>query len=350
MRIALIVSVLAGAPVAAHAGEAPGYDDSDLRKAIPPKVSTIGVTVVGEFDARAAGARDAVTGALRAAGYRVRLVGGAPGTFAEEPTPAVAERLCWIFHMDLVAVVHPGVAGLAVELLDRTGAVVARPVMNARPSTPLAPAQPPGGAREPGAPVDPRVRALGEELYASQRISVGAAGSAYQGRGRRPLEGADFYSTVGRSDLAEQYRSREHNKSVARGIGGVTVGVGVIWGIADLLYTAAEATFSAVPCLLSGGSNSQRPESNQWCDRHEASPLPWGMAVVGLGLLVVPSGIPSDPVPEAERRQLIDRYNADLRARAGLDAPPSPAGDRLMLRLAPVITTEGGGVMLSGRF
>jgi hypothetical protein len=304
-------------------------------------VHTIGVTVVGEPGATTAAARDAAVTAFRTAGYWVRIMGGAPGTVPEPPTAAMVERLCSLYQMDLVAVVRPGAAGLTVALLDRTGAVVASPMMAARPS-PL-PAQPTVVAPEPGAPVDPRVRALGEELYASQQISVGVAGSIYQGRNRRPLEGADFYTTVGRLDLAEQYRSREKSKGAAQAIGGVTIGVGVLWGIVDLLLVPTSAAVSLVPCALSGGSGRE-------CEQHEASPLPWGVAVMGLGLLAIPSGIPSDPVSEAERRQLVDRYNADLRARAGLDAPTSPPGDRLMLRIAPVITAEGGGMMLSGRF
>jgi hypothetical protein len=305
---------------------APAYDDSALRQAIPTGAHSIGLTVVGAPGTGAAAARDAVVSALRATGRQVRLV-GAGGTLAEPPTAGVVERLCSLYQMDLVAVVWRGPTSLGVQLLDRTGTVVGHPVMTARAAAPVT------SEPEPAAPADPRLH-LGEELYASGQVTMAMDGSAYQGRDKRPLRGADFYATVGRPDLAEEYRRREQNKGGAYGVGGVILGVGVIWGIADLLYSATAAVASPVPCLLSGGAK------DDWCHPHQPSPLPWGAAVLGLGVLVIPAATPSDPLPEPERRRLMERHNADLRARAGLGS----------VRVAPVVSADGGGMVLSGSF
>ena len=349
MTIAVSLSLLAALPFAgaARADAGPSYDDSALRRAIPAGVHTIGVTVAGEFDDRAAAARQAVVNSLHGAGYWVRLIGGAPGTVADPPTADVVARLSSIFHLDLVVVVQEPGADLSVELRDRTGALVGRATMVPGSRAPeIAPPE------TPRASADPQVRALGEELYAREEVElVGRA--AYQGRGRRPLQGADFYATVGRADLAEQYRSRDQAKGVARGIGGAAVGVGVVWGLLDFMASAFDATFSALPCLATAGSSShgEMPD-HDWCQPHQPSGLPWAMAGLGLGMLIIPSAVPSDPVPDSERRQLVDRYNDDLRARAGLPRPQ--AGDRrelhLELRVAPVVTPEGGGMVLSGSF
>jgi hypothetical protein len=226
---------------------------------------------------------------------------------------------------------------VSVPLLCLVSATFGRVARADAPEPPPAPVQP---AAE--SPAEVRLRALGEELYKRDAIEV-VGDEAYQGvgRGRRPLEGADFYATVGRPDLAARYRDVEGNKNLARGIGGVTIGVGVLWGLGELLYSAADTVASAIPCTFSGGSGSQ---DNTWCNPHQASGVPWGVAVLGLVLVAAPSAVSSHPVSESERRQLIERYNAELRARAGLGAP------RPTVRLAPVLTPGGGGMLLSGRF
>jgi hypothetical protein len=322
-------------------------DDAALRTAVPPAATTIAVMVLGELDTQAAAARDAVVGALRRSGHRVRLIGGAPGTYVEMPSTDVIQRFCSLFHLDMVAVVSPG-ASLEVQLYDRTGTLVGHPVMAARPADPAPRSLPtppaPQSVPAPPAriePADPRVKALGEELYAREQVGIGLDGIVYQGQGLRRLEGADFYATVGRPDLADQYRRRQRNKGVAMGVGGAALGVGVIWGIADLLFSAAATVASPVPCLLSGGGSSHESSGGEdWCHPHQPSGLPWVTGGLGLGLLVFSAAVPSDPLPQAERRQLMDRHNADLRARAGLGS----------LRVAPVVTGDGGGMVLSGSF
>jgi hypothetical protein len=339
------MSTLLLATALLSAALAPAYDDTALRAAVPPTAQTVGVTVLGEFDAQAAAARDAVVSALRRSGHWVRLIGGAPGTYAEMPSADVIQRFCSLFHMDMVVVVSPG-ASLDVQVYDRTGTLVGHPVMAARPTAPEGPhtPAPQAPATAPPAkaePADPRVKALSEELYAREQVSIGLDGNAYQGRTPRRLEGADFYATVGRPDLADQYRRRQQNKGVAYGVGGAALGVGVIWGIADLLFSATASVVSVGPCLLSGGGSSRESSGEEdWCHPHQPSGLPWVTAGLGLGVLVFGAAVPSDPLPESQRRQLMDRHNADLRARAGLGA----------LRIAPVLTGDGGGMVLSGSF
>jgi hypothetical protein len=198
------------------------------------------------------------------------------------------------------------------------------------------------------------LRALGEELYDREAISI-LDGQAFQGRSGRLLEGADFYTVVGRPDLAESYRDRQSLKSVVRVTGGVAIGVGIIWGIIDVLGKAAATAASAFPCLLSGGTEgsggSSSGGSSSWCQPMEPSALPWATAGVGLGMVVVPAFVPTDPIPEAERDQLARRHNDELRAKAAPAGPARPSeGPWSSMRAGPYLTPQGGGLMISGRF
>jgi hypothetical protein len=317
----------------------PILDGAALREAIPAGVRAIGVLRVGELDPGTAAARDAVADTLRVGGYRVRLI-GVPAMTLASLTEADVSQLCTRFQVDLVAVVRTSAlregVRAEVELRDRAGRVI-----GAKSPTPT-PTPTPAPARVASA--DPQVLALGEALYAREAIAV-VGDEAYQGPVRRRLEGADFYTTVGRPDLAERYREREGTKALVRGAGGVTIGVGVLWGLADLLFSAAETVGSAIPCVA---TSALRADQGSWCDPHQPSGAPWVVAALGAGMLIIPSAIPSDPVSPDERQQLIERHNDEAHARAGLG--PRPAAARPSMRIAPVVSANGGGVVVSGWF
>jgi hypothetical protein len=124
--------------------------------------------------------------------------------------------------------------------------------------------------------------------------------------GGRPIEGDAFYRLTERPDLAESYRHRQGNKSMALGIGLFVMTVGVVWGLADV--------------ALSNLSPSRAP-----------SLYPWLVAGAGLTSTAVGYAIPADPISFDERLALARAYNARV-------------------RLRPALLPSGGGLTLAGRF
>jgi hypothetical protein len=61
-----------------------------------------------------------------------------------------------------------------------------------------------------------------------------------------------------------------------------------------------------------------------------------------------------DPVSPAERRRLVDAYNASLGAPAAEAAPPRPRGAGFTMAFNPIVSpsvsASGAGLTLGGRF
>jgi hypothetical protein len=137
------------------------------------------------------------------------------------------------------------------------------------------------------------------------------------------VEGSAFYNMVGRADLAVRYESRRRTKNVVRIFGVVGVGAG--------LYVAAVVYFL----------NSFRVEGPTCEQAHDcvSYAVPGLITAVGLGLLLTPSAVPSDPVSDSEKIDL-------ARAAAARTWPPLP---RFGMSLTP--TPDGGAsVAFAGRF
>jgi hypothetical protein len=148
------------------------------------------------------------------------------------------------------------------------------------------------------------------------------------------LNGPELYQILGRPDLVARYEHRRSVKQVVRVTGGVLLGIGVIVGLLDLAAVGLESGVQAVTCLpYEPGYGSSMCK-----DPPQASGIPWLIALGGLGMVVGPSFVATDPLSPAEKRALID---------AAVAAPPHGA---LSLSLAPVVTAGGGEVVLGGRF
>jgi hypothetical protein len=306
-----LMAVSAGATAAA-ATEPLVSVAAAVPEAIPRGVRSVGLVVAGEATPVAAvHTRDAVAAALRAAGYRVTLIGAADGQATTLPGREEVIDLCQALRLDVVVVVKMLTVlddgPVTYQVRDDSGELRAfRQAAGAAP--PFSPGAPPPPAEAP----------------VVSRPGVGAA------------SGADFYLAVGRPDLAARYRERQGVKRGVQVAGGVALGLGVIWGLLDLaVVTTARAT-TLIPCVLSeiasGSSDgAARPARDPICDA-EPSAVPWVVSSVGAGMLVIPAFVPSDPVSDAERRQLA-RHHDGLRAQA-----------------APFVTAQGGGLMISGRF
>jgi hypothetical protein len=142
------------------------------------------------------------------------------------------------------------------------------------------------------------------------------------------IEGAGFYDAVGRPDLAARYRHADALKTTSRVVGGGAILLGVVWGILDLIFTAVENAGADLSCA--GSSN---PSSSNPCPQKSVSVIPWTVAALGLGALVIPSFISSDPLTDAQKRSLV--YGP----RSG---PSFSAG------VAP--SQGGGSLFVAGRF
>lgn len=131
----------------------------------------------------------------------------------------------------------------------------------------------------------------------------------------RVLAGAEFYSYVGRPDLASEYQTRSRRKKVLAGVGiGLfATGAGLSLGYIAASGRTANALLGSGVALMFG------------------SMVPIGFA----------TALSPHPVTPAEVGKLVDDKNRRLRAELGF--PEN-------LRVRPVASTSGGGAVFSGRF
>lgn len=193
-------------------------------------------------------------------------------------------------------------------------------------------------------PEDPQVTYEQRSLhFADDLRNEGTRGDPTQvlmGRSTTPLKGGQFYSVIGRRDLAQSYNGRSTAK-VLLGLGGVVVmaasAVASWWLISNpkcvrLHYSAPGAESDA--CLEAAWPDLTGP----------------AMGVGGAGLVMVLWGLIMSPHPVdgSEARNLVDEYNMKLRRSLNLTStnevhsPP--------LTVAPVALPGGGGVSVSGGF
>ena len=109
------------------------------------------------------------------------------------------------------------------------------------------------------------------------------------------LKGPLFYEVIGRPDLALRYRRRQSTKTLVRVGGGITLGVGLIGVIGE----AAAASFTVLPCALSGSSNQPA------CASPTSSPVPLALLGLGAAMLIAPSFWSTDPLTEAQKVDLL---------------------------------------------
>ncbi len=127
----------------------------------------------------------------------------------------------------------------------------------------------------------------------------------YQGARRRPLRGAEFYSALGRGDLAESYNSRRTLKTtllvagpIAMGAGGIMIFINGLWA----------------PCVVNSGS----PRNPGACIERDRSLLVGGVVTAGAGIvgLLIGAALNPQPIELGEARKLTDDFNAKLKSSA----------------------------------
>jgi hypothetical protein len=175
-------------------------------------------------------------------------------------------------------------------------------------------------------------------------MPIASGAIAYQGIERRPLNGASFYTAVGRDDLASRYRSRRNTK-IGFIVGGTAVAIGAI------LYAASglDCEYPDFPSTPAEDAAYER------CEDDGMSRLQWGLGISLVGSLAstIALFVPSHPVPVSTRRQLAIEHNEGLRTRLGLDSEYTPRLLRSPIRdvnVTPYAAAGGGGLVLQGRF
>lgn len=133
---------------------------------------------------------------------------------------------------------------------------------------------------------------------------VSSWSNVYQGKYKKPLAGADFYETVGRPDLAEQYRSTDAVRSAIGTPGAALAGLGLIAMVASplgLLISDSmmneETKMTLVFGSLIGGGV---------------------VGTVGAVMSIVSGFINPHPVDPVQARELADNHNKKLAADLGL--------------------------------
>jgi hypothetical protein len=159
----------------------------------------------------------------------------------------------------------------------------------------------------------------------------------YEGKYKKPIEGADFYRLVGRDDLAQEYTSRLERRNAL-----------MITGCA-IAFTAVVATSIMAVNSLSNASCDMSGSSSAFaqCASAQSAAARSGVitaAVVGLGGLLVGGGFylsgaatNPNPVDDSRMRELADQYNRQLRK-------------QLEISVVPLATPDNAGVALNLRF
>jgi hypothetical protein len=139
--------------------------------------------------------------------------------------------------------------------------------------------------------------------------------TAYRGKYRSRLPGADFYLAIDRPDLASAYR-RRHAAELSLIFGGIGATLGG-------LYLGGRGWLTAGAVLVTAG----------------------------LGGILAGWILEPDPVNESEAREAADVYNKKLKRRLGLVGAGPPAGaPKTAFSWAPIVTTVGGGIQFGHTF
>jgi hypothetical protein len=219
----------------------------------------------------------------------------------------------------------PGVAGAqerAMPAEDASGedgsAATAQPAAEATADAPTATGTPAVGE-------DPRIIALRRELFEHERMEL--VGSVPL-KGKVKLRGSAFAAALDRPDLVTAYRQRKAAKIVAMVLGGVSTGVGVVWGIGSAAGAAVQNSSRDFGCFVT--NTSQEPSCQQ---RDEANGFGWGLAMMGSAALIGGIVTSSDPLTLEEKQTLVAEHNKQLWARISVSPLPAAGG------------AAGGGLM-----
>jgi hypothetical protein len=175
---------------------------------------------------------------------------------------------------------------------------------------------------------------------------VGQWTTAYRGKFKEPLEGADFYEEVGRPDLADEYRTN----STLRWTGLIVGYTAAIGG--TLLLFAGEDTVWCSDRYTDDiyGESAGYKKCEAYNDRIEDENerlmfTGLGISVGGLLVAGIATFYNPHPVDAPEARRLANTHNKNLRKDLGLSDSPEAAKMKWSLDV-DAMPGEGGGLRL----
>jgi hypothetical protein len=382
---ALALALLATAPAAA----------GDWPSTLPPaavgshlhgKAGYI-VLAAGPASAGRDEAAQAIESALRASGKATLVMNGkSAGAVAELDDPAIVKR-CSGFPVDYVAVVRVfeeagQVPQAVVTIYDKKAKVAA--AFTAQKGTRLAAAEEDaaggvvGGVTGKGVSDaailgvgglgtynDPAKEAYDKEyVWFGDWVGVNQYGAVvsswtnvYQGKYKKPLEGADFYAAVDRPDLAAKYHENEGRRSAYHWTGGIV-------GTAMMAVPVAYYYANKQDCGSYGSagySDCSKGQNNNLLIFILGESLAAPLVGLGVGALICSLAPDLQPVGAPEARQLADEHNKRLKKKLGLasagelrldggEFSAAPDHPELSLSFGAAPIQGGGMVMLGVRF
>lgn len=160
-------------------------------------------------------------------------------------------------------------------------------------------------------------------LYEQEWLGINQYGNVvatwstiYQGKYKRPVDGAEFYEIVGRQDLATRYRERRALRISFYSAGGV----GLLGGAAAML--GGLAVLGKPTCTRYGYDASAQPGCLESDPLSAYTPfLITGGIAMGAGLIatVIAACISPQPISAPEARELLDGYNQRLKEKMGVE-------------------------------
>lgn len=147
----------------------------------------------------------------------------------------------------------------------------------------------------------------------------------YRGKGRKSIDGSEFYEIVGRPDLASDYRTGRAWRT------GFKVGSGVL--LAGGLVFAGMSLFHWVSC-----------DEGACDDAKNELIIGGGLLGGSLAMNLVGSAIHPHPITSDEARRMADEYNDQLKKELGLSAALQAPADGIRAGLAAL---PGGGAAMT---
>jgi hypothetical protein len=172
----------------------------------------------------------------------------------------------------------------------------------------------------------------------------------YEGKYKKPLEGAAFYKKVGREDLVAAYHGKMGTKTVMGLLGGAAIVGGGLFTLTAILSEEQQCDpFSP------DYSDCVTRNDGLFDDRMVKSLIGLGIAGGGSALMTASFSIDPNPVTPSEARELADGYNKRLKVELGLAEEEAPTEDPtrapvIQARITPAIGPGGAGLVLSGTF
>ncbi|MGE3454194.1 MAG: hypothetical protein AB7O24_03690 [Kofleriaceae bacterium] len=172
---------------------------------------------------------------------------------------------------------------------------------------------------------------------------------AVRGESGVELEPTEFYSLVGRPELAESYQRRQK-----LGIGGIAIGGGVLAVGTYLLAKSIGISTDSGRCdaLFNPGTLAEYDQCAEQRSEEAASYRTPALILGALGIAIAGGGYMiyrnSHPITENEAKLLAEDYNRQLRHRLHLNGDDSPTRDREAankIQLAPYVGSKSGVVV-----